>query len=673
MHVISIQGSHAQKSKLRNGHKVRIKHGAGFNVIVNPSTYHIVSRAFLKDKGISLQLTPEELAMNKSPSPEMQQQIMGHKEHMVIPGVTDHINVGGRGLGTGIGDFFNNLGNQIKSGFENTIQKPIENNIINPAKDLVNKYIPQDIQQDIGKVGKAIDPVDVMKRLKNGEKIQDIVKSNFNSAKDVYDRRVPDEYKRDINTASRFTAPGLALDMYNRIQRGEKPMDTFNRNKEDLIHLNNTKNRIIKSSPALTEAYKKGVMTTAGLGSAALGSAFGLSPVTGALAGAAAAKGADELLKAEGYGLHHHPIHGLHHHPIHGLHHHPVHHVIDMGMHIYNKHKKHRHPIHGLIGRGHISDFFKHAGKRVKDLFHHAAATASHVATEGKDKLSKLHNFILNNPALGAKVKEHGSKLAGILAKEGIKYATGNNELGELAGKVGEEAGQHGLKHVGYGEEKPKSSPPPPPPHIFKGTYLKMPPQHSPLQHDSSAYHMARQEMAHKGMFPPGGHGLYAGRQKGYGLYSGSPPMAGGGPIHHFGIINPSSRLVGGGFNSYDTLHQSTIDNAKANHMLARMQDRTIHGQHEASPIRTYYDGEGEPPSRGYGIHKNHHGKVHHMRKAGFEKSNHYNLVRGRGSLLEHKSVLPPALQSQPYGSNFHMQNMLPPQYQKYNDGTNEF
>jgi hypothetical protein len=33
---------------------------------------------------------------------------------------------------------------------------------------------------------------------------------------------------------------------------------------------------------------------------------------------------------------------------------------------------------------------------------------------------------------------------------------------------------------------------------------------------------------------------------------------------------------------------------------------------------------------------------------------------------------LPQAMQSQPYGANFHMQFMLPPQYRKYNDGTHE-
>jgi hypothetical protein len=98
----------------------------------------------------------------------------------------------------------------------------------------------------------------------------------------------------------------------------------------------------------------------------------------------------------------------------------------------------------------------------------------------------------------------------------------------------------------------------------------------------------------------------------------------------------------------------------------------TFRGMHDSDPIKKYWDGDGQPPSRGTGLHKNHHGKVHHRRKTGFESNNHYNLIRGKGSIIEH-SILPPALQSQPYGANFHMQNMLPPQYQKYNDGTNEY
>jgi len=48
MHIITLAGSEHQKSRLRNGHKVRVKHGKGFNVIVSPNTYHLVSRSFNK-------------------------------------------------------------------------------------------------------------------------------------------------------------------------------------------------------------------------------------------------------------------------------------------------------------------------------------------------------------------------------------------------------------------------------------------------------------------------------------------------------------------------------------------------------------------------------------------------------------------------------------------------
>jgi hypothetical protein len=136
--------------------------------------------------------------------------------------------------------------------------------------------------------------------------------------------------------------------------------------------------------------------------------------------------------------------------------------------------------------------------------------------------------------------------------------------------------------------------------------------------------------------------------------------------------VEPPSRLVGGGFNSYDSLHNAAMGYTHALERLASMQDKTVYGQHHTDPIKRYWDEIGQPPSRGTGIHKNHHGKVHHKRKTGFEGNNPYNLVRGRGSLIEH-SHLPPALQSQPYGANFHMQFNLPPQYQKYNDGTNEY
>ena len=570
MHVISIQGSKTQKSKLRNGHKIRVKHGSGFNVIVNPSTYHIVSRAFLKNKGISLQLSPEELAMNRAPSPEMQKAIMGHKEHMVLPGVVDHLNVGGRGLGTGVGDWFKNLGNTIKSGFEDKIINPIKENIVNPVTDLYNKNVPESI-------------------------------------------------RRDINTGLKFSSPaGLIASTADRLRKGEKIQDILRDYGADLKHLNDTKNKVIKSSPVLTDAYKKGVLATAGLGSAALGSAFGLSPATGALATAAGTMGANELLKAEGYGFHHAIEHGERHH--------------------YHELKKHSRPIGGALKWSHITNFFKNAGQAVQKAVPYV-----------KQGAKMAHTFLLNNPKLAAKVKEHGSKLAGMLAKAGMNYITGNEKYGDQAEQMGTKLadeqihqnlgyGLYAGRHKGYGFN-------PNPTHYDGGTGKN--PDAQGLR-NLSAMMQSRKDQS-----------------QGTGLY--------GGNVRHYGHMHPPSRLIGGGFNSFDTLHQATIDNAKANHILGTLQNMVVQNQHLADPIKRYWDEVGEPPSRGTGLHHHHHGKVHHMRKAGYEKHNHYNLIRGKGTLLEHKSELPPALQSQPYGSNFHMQFMLPPQYQKYNDGTNEY
>ena len=69
-HIIAISASPKQLSKLRNGHSVRIKKGTGFNLVVHPENYHLVSRAFAKNKGVELSLSPEEIEMNRSLSPE---------------------------------------------------------------------------------------------------------------------------------------------------------------------------------------------------------------------------------------------------------------------------------------------------------------------------------------------------------------------------------------------------------------------------------------------------------------------------------------------------------------------------------------------------------------------------------------------------------------------------
>jgi hypothetical protein len=68
MPIISVDASKGQISKLRNGHPVRIKKGSGFNIIVHPNTYNIVSRAFGRNKGVQLKLSNEELEANRNPS-----------------------------------------------------------------------------------------------------------------------------------------------------------------------------------------------------------------------------------------------------------------------------------------------------------------------------------------------------------------------------------------------------------------------------------------------------------------------------------------------------------------------------------------------------------------------------------------------------------------------------
>jgi hypothetical protein len=65
MQSIEIDISPAQMKRLHKGHKVRVKKGRGFELMVHPTTYNIVSRAFNKGKGSQIQLTPEEIKLNE--------------------------------------------------------------------------------------------------------------------------------------------------------------------------------------------------------------------------------------------------------------------------------------------------------------------------------------------------------------------------------------------------------------------------------------------------------------------------------------------------------------------------------------------------------------------------------------------------------------------------------
>jgi len=75
MERIHIRASGKQLSKLRNGHKVRVRpamQGEGIGVIVSPETYNQLTNTFRKGKGAELALSPPEIMANKDMAPEME-------------------------------------------------------------------------------------------------------------------------------------------------------------------------------------------------------------------------------------------------------------------------------------------------------------------------------------------------------------------------------------------------------------------------------------------------------------------------------------------------------------------------------------------------------------------------------------------------------------------------
>ena len=74
MSIVHIKASKKQISKLRNGHKVRIKpaiEGEGINLIISPDRYNQVTKTFDLGKGMEIALTPEEIAVNQEASTQM--------------------------------------------------------------------------------------------------------------------------------------------------------------------------------------------------------------------------------------------------------------------------------------------------------------------------------------------------------------------------------------------------------------------------------------------------------------------------------------------------------------------------------------------------------------------------------------------------------------------------
>lgn len=91
MHSTVVKVSPKQMSKLRNGHKVRVKppeiEGEGCYIIVDPQNYDILNRTFSRNKGVELSLSPEEIQANKYSysSPEQHNELL--KKHKVGSGI----------------------------------------------------------------------------------------------------------------------------------------------------------------------------------------------------------------------------------------------------------------------------------------------------------------------------------------------------------------------------------------------------------------------------------------------------------------------------------------------------------------------------------------------------------------------------------------------------------
>lgn len=83
MQSIKVKMSPKQISKIRNGHKVRVRpdmEGEGVCLIIKPETYDIVTRTFSRNKGLDISLDPEEIMVNKENAGQMQGQgIFGKK------------------------------------------------------------------------------------------------------------------------------------------------------------------------------------------------------------------------------------------------------------------------------------------------------------------------------------------------------------------------------------------------------------------------------------------------------------------------------------------------------------------------------------------------------------------------------------------------------------------
>lgn len=167
MHLIAVKVSDKQKSRLRNGHKVRVKkpdmEGEGVFVVVNPLNYDLVTRSFKKSRGAEIALGPEEIQVNKSLSPEQHQQML---EKMKAEAPQSGLDLPADFTGQGIfGKKFDKFtkkvlgkkGNRILGKVAKNILLPIAKTGIDAASAALLATNPElaSVVPSLGKVGKS--------------------------------------------------------------------------------------------------------------------------------------------------------------------------------------------------------------------------------------------------------------------------------------------------------------------------------------------------------------------------------------------------------------------------------------------------------------------------------------------------------------------------------------
>ena len=128
---IDFKGSPKQVSRLRNGHKVRIKpamKGEGVCLMVSPAKYSIITKSFGRGKGVEIALDPDEILQNQQAAMEGR-------------GIFDKIGGAFKKAGKAIGGVAKKVGSAAKK--LAPIVAPIAEKVANVVIDKAVKYAPE--------------------------------------------------------------------------------------------------------------------------------------------------------------------------------------------------------------------------------------------------------------------------------------------------------------------------------------------------------------------------------------------------------------------------------------------------------------------------------------------------------------------------------------------------